>query len=114
MDASRLAFCERSIDFSVISLALHHMLEGFQLSVLCELARVPRYKVIIVEPNAPRQRRWASLWGKVFSLLDESDYMHEWARQDFAATCYTAKLHVEAEYVLTIGLHRAIVCRPMR
>lgn len=51
MDASELPFGAKSFDISSISLALHHMPKEVQIDVLCELRRVTRKRVVIIEPH---------------------------------------------------------------
>lgn len=112
MDATNLAFAENTFEISVVSLAFHHMPFKVQLRVLKELRRVTRRRIVIIEPGTPANPRWFSLWAGVASVIDESEYMHEWVRQDFASTCYTAHLNVESIHVTSLGLHRIILCGP--
>jgi ubiquinone/menaquinone biosynthesis C-methylase UbiE len=112
MDATELAFANHSFEISMISLALHHMPIPVQLGVLQELRRVTTRRIVIIEPDVPANRRWAPLWTFVASIIDESEYMHEWVVQDFIGTCHRAGLTVEAIHGTTFGLHRIIVCNP--
>lgn len=112
MDATNLAFAEDSFEISVLSLALHHMPVPVQLRVLKELRRVTTRRIIIIEPHTPVNPRWFSLWAGVASLIDESEYMHQWVRQDFTNTCHTADLKVEAVHVTSLWLHRILLCDP--
>ena len=112
MDATRLAFSDGSFDVSVLSLALHHMPVPVQLRVLAELRRVTRRSIVIIEPDVPVKLRWIPLWTFVANVIDESEYMHEWVRQDFPGTCRTAGLNVNAVYGSTFGLHRIVLCHP--
>jgi demethylmenaquinone methyltransferase/2-methoxy-6-polyprenyl-1,4-benzoquinol methylase len=110
MDATNLAFAEDTFEVSLLSLALHHMPLTIQLRVLKELRRVTRRRVVIIEPGTPTNPRWYGLWAGVAAVIDESEYMHEWVRQDFTNTCITADLSVAAVHVTSFGLHRIILC----
>lgn len=112
MDATRLAFGANSFEISVLSLALHHMPVPIQLQVLEELRRVTIRSVVIIEPDVPVRPGWISLWTFVASVIDESEYMHEWVHQDFPNTCMAAGLIVKAIYGSTFGLHRIMLCDP--
>jgi len=112
MDATELSFEAKSFDISLISLALHHMPKAVQLRVLRELRRVTRKRIVIIEPHTPVNPRLFTLWAIIASLLDESEYMHEWVRQDFTNTCHTAGLKVNFVQVTSIGLHRITLCNP--
>lgn len=112
MDAAHLAFADNSFEVSLLSLALHHMPLAVQRAVLGELRRVTTRRILIVEPHTPSDERWFGLWAGVASLIDESEYMHEWVRQDFISTCLSARLHVDSVHVTSLGLHRIILCSP--
>lgn len=112
MDATQLAFAEKSFDVSVLSLALHHMPETVQIAVLRELRRVTRRRVVIIEPDIPVKPSWVPAYVFVASIIDESEYMHMWVKQDLQATCETAGLHVETIVGTTFGLHRILLCDP--
>jgi ubiquinone/menaquinone biosynthesis C-methylase UbiE len=112
MDATDLAIADRSFEISMISLALHHMPVSVQVGVLMELRRVTSRRIVIIEPDIPVDRRWSPLWSLVASVIDESEYMHEWVYQDFIKTCHLAGLNVEAVHGTTFGLHRILVCGP--
>src|SRR5215475_3601683 len=87
MDAVDLAFADCSFEVSMISLALHHMPIPVQIRVLMELRRVTSRRIVIIEPDVPVDQRWNPLWSFVASIIDESEYMHEWVYQDFINTC---------------------------
>ena len=112
MDATNLAIADHSFEISMISLALHHMPVSVQVCVLMELRRVTSRRIVIIEPDVPADRRWSPLWSLVASIIDESEYMHEWVYQDFIRTCHMAGLNVEAVYGTTFGLHRILLCDP--
>ena len=112
MDATKLAFPDDSFEVSVLSLALHHMPVFEQLAVLSELRRVTSRCVVIIEPDIPVKPRWVPLWVFVANVIDESEYMHEWVRQDFPGTCHEAGLKVQAIYGTSFGLHRILLCDP--
>lgn len=112
MDANNLAIADHSFEISMISLALHHMPVSVQVCVLMELRRVTSRRIVIIEPDVPADRRWSPLWSLVASIIDESEYMHEWVYQDFIRTCHMAGLNVEAVYGTTFGLHRILLCDP--
>ena len=112
MDATNLAIADRSFEISMISLALHHMPISVQVCVLMELRRVTSRRIVIIEPDVPVDQRWSPLWSLVASIIDESEYMHEWVYQDFIWTCHMAGLNVEAVYGTTFGLHRILLCDP--
>jgi ubiquinone/menaquinone biosynthesis C-methylase UbiE len=112
MDATNLAIADRSFEISMISLALHHMPVSVQVRVLRELRRVTSRRIVIIEPDVPVDRRWSSLWSFVASIIDESEYMHEWVYQDFIHTCQMAGLNVESVHGTTFGLHRILLCDP--
>lgn len=112
MDATNLAIADHSFEISMISLALHHMPVSVQECVLMELRRVTSRRIVIIEPDVPADRRWSPLWSLVASIIDESEYMHEWVYQDFIRTCHMAGLNVEAVYGTTFGLHRILLCDP--
>jgi len=112
MDATHLAFPNKSFEVAMLSLALHHMPEAVQVKVLGELCRVTRRRVVIIEPDVPVKPNWVPIWKFVASVIDESEYMHEWADQDFLGTCESAGLNVEYVEESTFGLHRIVVCTP--
>lgn len=112
MDATRLAFADNSFDVSVLSLALHHMPAPVQLNVLMEMRRVTSRRIVIIEPAVPVKPNWVPAYVFVASIIDESEYMHEWVKQDFVGTCESAGLRVDAVHESTFGLHRIILCEP--
>lgn len=112
MDATRLGFADCSFDVSMLSLALHHMPEPVQGEVLKELRRVTRRRVVIIEPDVPVKPNWVSTYVFVASIIDESEYMHEWVHQDLVKTCERAGLQVEKLLSTTYGLHRILLCKP--
>ena len=113
MDATQLKFADKTFDIAAISLALHHMPENVQLRVLSEIRRVTRRKVITVEPHTPFKKQLRRPWGVVASVIDESEYMQQWAIQDFNKTCQNAGLQVESYEIMTFAIHRITVCKPM-
>ena len=113
MDAIHLAFADNAFDVSALSLALHHMPEAVQVNVLKEVRRVTRRRVVIIEPDVPVKPNWIEAYKFVASIIDESEYMHEWAHQDFPGTCHRAGLQVETVYESTFGLHRIVLCEPV-
>lgn len=112
MDATNLAFADQAFDVSVLSLALHHMPENVQVNVLGELRRVTRRRVVIIEPDIPVKPNWVPIYAFVASIIDESEYMHEWVIQDLPRTCRSAGLQVETVHESTFGLHRILLCKP--
>ena len=112
IDATDLPFEAKSFEISSLSLALHHMPEAVQFRVLRELRRVTLRRIVIIEPHTPANPRLFALWAIVASLIDESEYMGEWVRQDFPSTCLAADLRVEFAQVSTLGLHRITLCDP--
>ena len=114
MDATDLGFKDGAFGISTISLALHHMPEAIQRSVLAEVARVTRRRIVIVEPHTPTNPRLWSIWAAISSWFSESERMLEWARQDFVGTCRAAGLDTEGVLVTTFGIHRITFCRPNR
>jgi ubiquinone/menaquinone biosynthesis C-methylase UbiE len=112
MDATELAFANHSFEVSLLSLALHHMPISVQVRVLQELRRVTSRRTVIIEPEVPVDQRWIPLWSFVASIIDESEYMHEWVYQDFVNTCHAAGLNVESIHGTTFGLHRILICNP--
>ena len=112
MDATRLAFPDDAFEVSVLSLALHHMPVAVQLFVLEELRRVTSRCVVIIEPDIPVKAHWIPVWTFVANVIDESEYMHEWVRQDFPGTCEAAGLRVAFIHGTSLGLHRIILCDP--
>lgn len=112
MDATELAFADNSFQISMLSLALHHMPVQTQLQVLRELRRVTSRRIVIIEPDIPAKPELVPLWTFVASVIDESEHMHEWVHQDFADTCRTAGLKVEAIHGSTLGMHRIVICNP--
>lgn len=112
MDATRLSFVDGAFEISVLSLALHHMPVPVQLRVLEEARRVTRRNIVIIELDVPVKPRWIPLWTFVANVIDESEYMHEWVRQDFPGTCHEAGLRVKTVYGSTLGLHRILLCEP--
>ena len=113
MEATHLGFADNSFEVSMLSLALHHMPEPVQVNVLKELGRVTSRRVVIVEPDVPVKSNWVSTYVFVASIIDESEYMHEWVHQDLSGTCQTAGLSVEGIISTTFGLHRNLLCKPM-
>lgn len=112
MDVTRLAIADGAFEVSVLSLALHHMPVNVQLKVLEEVRRVTSRCVVIIEPDIPVNPRWIPIWTFVADVIDESEYMHEWVRQDFPGTCSAAGLRVNSIHVTTLGLHRILICEP--
>lgn len=112
MDATYLGFPDNAFDVSVLSLALHHMPEPVQINVLGELRRVTRRKVVLIEPEVPVKPNWMPAWSFVANIIDESEFMSEWMRQDFADTCRKAGLKVELIESSTFWIHRIILCDP--
>ena len=111
-DATRLCFPNATFDVSVLSLALHHMPEAVQVNVLSELRRVTRRRIVLIEPEVPVKPNWFRAWAFVASVIDESEYMHEWVRQDFIGTCERAGLHIDAVETSRFWIHRFILCNP--
>jgi ubiquinone/menaquinone biosynthesis C-methylase UbiE len=114
MDATKLKFSDNTFDVSTISLALHHMPEDTQIQVLSELARVTRHKVIVVEPHQPFNPKLHWLWKIVADVIDESEYIHQWVKQDFNQTCQKAGLEIESIEITTLAIHRITVCKPVK
>lgn len=112
MEATRLGFADRAFEVSMLSLALHHMPESVQVNVLKELRRVTSRRVVLIEPDVPVNSGWVSAYVFVASVIDESEYMHEWVHQDLSKTCENAGLGVEAIVSTTFGLHRIVLCKP--
>lgn len=112
MEATRLGFADHSFEVSMLSLALHHMPEPVQVQVLRELCRVTSRRVVIIEPDVPVNPNWVSTYVFVASIIDESEYMHEWVHQDLSKTCESAGLRVQAIVSTTFGLHRILLCEP--
>lgn len=112
MDATRLGFPNQAFDVSLLSLALHHMPEVVQLNVLSELRRVTRRRIVIIEPEVPVKPSWFPAWAFVASIIDESEYMQEWVKQDFVGTCEKAGLRVESMETSRFWIHRFILCSP--
>jgi demethylmenaquinone methyltransferase/2-methoxy-6-polyprenyl-1,4-benzoquinol methylase len=112
MDASNLSFRDKSFDIATLSLALHHMLESFQLLVLRELVRVTRRTIVIVELHTPTNPKLWSMWTFFASIFDQSEHMHDWAKQDFSSTCRKAGLRIDDQIVMTHGIHRVTKCVP--
>jgi ubiquinone/menaquinone biosynthesis C-methylase UbiE len=113
MDATNLKFPTNHFDIATLSLALHHMPETTQHKVLSEMARVARRKVILVEPHQPFNQKLHRAWGIIANMVDESEYMPQWAQQDFNQTCRKAGLEVEEIAVTTLGIHRITACKPV-
>lgn len=114
MDATRLAFPNEAFDVSMLSLALHHMPEAEQVNVLSELRRVTRRRIVIIEPEVPVKPNWFPAWAFVASVIDESEYMREWVKQDFVGTCEKAGLRVESVETSQFWIHRFLLCSPAR
>jgi ubiquinone/menaquinone biosynthesis C-methylase UbiE len=112
MEATRLGFADKSFEVGMLSLALHHMPESVQVNVLKELRRVTSRRVVIIEPDVPVKPNWVPTYVFVASIIDESEYMHEWVHQDLSKTCENAGLGVEAMISTTFGLHRILLCKP--
>ena len=112
MDATRLGFPNATFDVSMLSLALHHMPEDVQVHVLSELRRVTRRRIVLIEPEVPVKPNWFPAWAFVASVIDESEYMREWVRQDFIGTCERAGLRVESVETSRFWIHRFILCEP--
>ena len=112
MDATRLAFPDAAFDVSLLSLALHHMPEAIQINVLRELRRVTRRRIVLIEPEVPVKPSWFRAWAFVASVIDESEYMHEWVRQDLVGTCEKAGLRVEGVETSRFWIHRFLLCNP--
>ena len=112
MDASQLQFQDKAFDISAISLGLHHMPEAVQHRVLSEMHRVTKRLIVIVELNVPRNPRWWPIWVRVFRVLDESEYISQWVKQDLERTCTSAGLRIDNQTVTTWGMHRILMCAP--
>jgi ubiquinone/menaquinone biosynthesis C-methylase UbiE len=112
MDATHPAIRDVAFEISIISLALHHMPVRIQVQVLMELSRVTGRRIVIIEPDVPVNQRWSPVWSCVASIIDESEYMHEWVSQEFIHTCRTASLNVESVHGAAFGLHPILLCQP--
>jgi len=112
-DAIQLPFPNKSFNVVVVSLALHHMPEIVQIEVMREMTRLASQKVIMLEWHTPRERHWQILKGLLIRVMDVSEHLQDWMRQDFQSTCNLAGLEVDREEVLTQGFHRLTVCRPI-
>ncbi len=112
-DALILPFADKSFDAVAISLALHHMPEEVQIKVLTEMGRLARKKVVTLEWHTPDTPTRQTLKGLLIRVMDISEHLVPWMRQDFPATCQKAGLVVEGDQVLTGGFHRLTVCRPL-
>jgi ubiquinone/menaquinone biosynthesis C-methylase UbiE len=113
-DALSLPFVDKSFDAVVISLALHHMPEGIQVQVLSEMARLARKRVVTLEWHTPDTSFRQVAKGLLIRVMDISEHLGPWMRQDFPATCHCAGLVVERQLVLTAGFHRLTVCSPIQ
>jgi demethylmenaquinone methyltransferase/2-methoxy-6-polyprenyl-1,4-benzoquinol methylase len=110
MDATELSFRDKAFDVSTISFILHHMPESVQRRLLTEVARVTRKRIVIIEPHTPTNPRLQPIWAVIHARFDESEYHQEWSRQDFAATCRSVNLQVEAVQLASLGIHRLTAC----
>ncbi len=107
-------FPDDSFEIITIALALHHMPEDVQIRVLAEAARVTRNQVVIVDYNLPKNKNLNTLWGIIFSFLDQSELMKEWAKQNLRTTFAKANLRIEKKVITTMGLHQILVLEPYK
>ena len=113
-DAFKLPFPDRSFKAVVISLALHHMPEAVQITVLKEMARCAADRVITLEWHAPERQIFRILKGSLIRAMDVSEHLWDWMKQDFPSTCSDAGLIIESRQLHTAGFHRLTVCKPSR
>ena len=113
MDAEHLEFPNDSFEITTIALALHHMPEDVQVRVLTEATRVTKNKVVIVDYNPPKNKKVNTLWGIIFSFLDQSELMKEWAKQNLSAVFTKANLRIKKRVITTMGLHQILVLEPL-
>lgn len=111
-DALKLPFQDKSFDVVAVSLALHHMPETVQIKVMEEMARLARSKVIMVEWHSPNKPFYRTLKGFLIRIMDVSEHLQAWMKQDFSETCKSSGLNIIEEQILTRGFHRLTVCIP--
>lgn len=110
-DARALAFADASFPVVTCSMALHEMAEAERCTVLRELRRVARDRVIVADYRPPGSR----LGGAIFRLSHafeylESDDFEGFARGDFEDRLGAAGLGVQAR--IDHGGYRIWQCRP--
>jgi ubiquinone/menaquinone biosynthesis C-methylase UbiE len=110
MDATTLSFGDKTFDVSTVSFVLHHMPEPEQCTLLAEVVRVTRKKVVIIEPHTPANPKLQPVWATIHSWFDESEYHDEWSRQDFYETCRSVNMMVDEVQLATMNLHRLTAC----
>ena len=92
MKAEHLEFPDDSFEITTIALALHHLPEDVQIRALTEAKRVTKNQVVVVDYNPPKDKNVNAIWGMIFSFLDQSELMKEWAKQNLRATFSNANL----------------------
>jgi ubiquinone/menaquinone biosynthesis C-methylase UbiE len=111
MDATRLAFVDKSFDVSAISLGLHEMPLKASEEALRELGRVTKRRIIIIDYNPPRNPILRAIYIAVISLY-ESKYFPDFAREDFKGLLARCGLEVEVEKLTWLRLLQICICRP--
>ncbi len=110
MDASRLAFADRSFPLVTCSMGLHEMADGERTRTLAEIARVTSHRVVIAEyrvPPDPPQRLLFRM-RRAFEFA-ESDDFGGFMRANLEERFAQAGLWVDA--ALDVGAFRIWSCQ---
>jgi len=110
MDARSIAFPDASFDLVTCCMALHEMAETERGTVLAEIVRVSRARVLVAEYRVPSQ----GLSARLFSVRHafeyfESDDFPAFVRRDVSDRLAAAGLSIDD--VADVGRYRLWLCR---
>lgn len=113
-DGAKLPLGTRSFDVVSVSLALHDMPLDVIRSILEEIRRVARRRVVIAEPRLPR--RWLFKYPYVWlaDTFDESLYMQEYLTADLEGLFCQASLKPVAFQGAFHDLLAIYACEPLK
>ncbi len=112
MDASKLNFPDESFDVVNVQLGLHDLPIPLIKKTLAEMRRVSRRTVIILEPQAPKNRFLKVLFRYLmFSEFFEASDWKGYTHLDLRKEIQNADLKIESERSLRLGLLRFYKCK---
>lgn len=112
-DATHLPFPDRAFDLCTISMALHCMPGAIREPVLREMARVARKRVAIMEPNTPATATGRWLLARLGQWQHSPKYWGDFVSGDLRSLVAASALKVERRIVFNLGVHQAMLCRPL-
>ncbi|MFZ5479550.1 MAG: class I SAM-dependent methyltransferase [Myxococcota bacterium] len=114
MDATTLAFPDRSFDVTTISFALHDMPGPIRARVLAEMARVTRQdgRVLVVDYGTPSHPLWARISTAIISTWERGGWYSEFLREDLSELLGRAGFVADAQAPAGRGTVRMIRGHP--